>query len=73
MAQITVPRLLKFLEVPQKEFEQSRMTRFLAAQLATSHYFDISRARQDFNYQPVVSPEEGMLRLLKFLEVPQKE
>ena len=26
------------------------MTRFLAAELATSHYFDITRARADFGY-----------------------
>jgi len=39
------------------------MTRFLAAQLSTSHYFDISRARRDFEYRPAVSTEEGM-RLL---------
>ena len=39
------------------------MTRFLAAQLATSHYFDITRARDDFGYQPAVSTEEGMRRL----------
>lgn len=42
---------------------EPRMTRFLAAQLAKSHYYDISRARRDFGYQPVVSTEEGM-RLL---------
>jgi nucleoside-diphosphate-sugar epimerase len=39
------------------------MTRFLAAQLATSHYFDIGRARKDFGYQPRVSTSEGMERL----------
>jgi nucleoside-diphosphate-sugar epimerase len=39
------------------------MTRFLAAQMATSHYFDISRARRDFGYDPTVSTEEGMQRL----------
>jgi nucleoside-diphosphate-sugar epimerase len=39
------------------------MTRFLAAQLATDHYFDISAARQDFDYRPLVSLEEGMQRL----------
>lgn len=39
------------------------MTRFLAAQLATSHYFDLTRARQDFGYQPKVSTAEGMRRL----------
>ena len=49
---------------------EPRMTRFLAAQLATSHYFDITRARQDFNYKPLVSPEEGLRRLLKSLAVP---
>lgn len=42
---------------------EPRMTRFLAAQLATSHYFDISRARDDFGYRPVVSTDEGMRRL----------
>jgi 2-alkyl-3-oxoalkanoate reductase len=40
------------------------MTRFLAAQLATSHYFDISRAKKDFGYEPLVSHEEGMRRLM---------
>ncbi|NOY28638.1 MAG: 3-beta hydroxysteroid dehydrogenase, partial [Planctomycetes bacterium] len=39
------------------------MTRFLAAQLATSHWFDISAARQDFGYQPQISTAEGMKRL----------
>ena len=49
---------------------EPRMTRFLAGQLATSHYFDISRAKRDLNYKVRVSPEEGMKRLLKSLEVP---
>jgi 2-alkyl-3-oxoalkanoate reductase len=39
------------------------MTRFLAAQLATSHWFDISAARRDLGYQPRVSVDEGMRRL----------
>ena len=39
------------------------MTRFLAAQLGASHYFDISRARRDFGYRAAVSTEEGMRRL----------
>jgi nucleoside-diphosphate-sugar epimerase len=42
---------------------EPRMTRFLAAQLGTSHYFDIGRARRDFGYQPRVSTAEGMRRL----------
>ena len=43
------------------------MTRFLAAQLATSHYFDISRAREDFGYEPRVSTADGMQRLGEWL------
>jgi 2-alkyl-3-oxoalkanoate reductase len=39
------------------------MSRFLAAQLATSHYFDISRARRDFGYEPKISTAEGLRRL----------
>ncbi len=42
---------------------EPRMTRFLAAQLGTSHFFDIRRAREDFGYQPQVSTAEGMRRL----------
>ena len=44
------------------------MTRFLASQLATSHYFNISRAKNDFGYQPLVSPGEGMDRLIHSLD-----
>jgi len=39
------------------------MTRFLAAQLARSHYFDITQARKDFAYRPAVSTADGMRRL----------
>ncbi|MFO0870397.1 MAG: NAD-dependent epimerase/dehydratase family protein [Pirellulales bacterium] len=42
---------------------EPRMTRFLAAQLAKDHYFNITRAREDFGYAPRVSTEEGMRRL----------
>lgn len=48
------------------------MTRFMASQLATSHYFNISRAKKDFGYEPVVSPEEGMNRLIQSLSDPQE-
>jgi nucleoside-diphosphate-sugar epimerase len=39
------------------------MTRFLASQLSTSHWFDISAARRDFAYEPRISSAEGMQRL----------
>ncbi|MBW2607275.1 MAG: NAD-dependent epimerase/dehydratase family protein [Deltaproteobacteria bacterium] len=40
------------------------MTRFVANELATSHWFDISAAKRDLGYSPRVSMEEG-LRLLE--------
>lgn len=43
---------------------EPRMTRFLAAQLAKHHYYDISRARSDFGYEPKIGYEEGMQRML---------
>lgn len=46
------------------------LTRFLAAQLGVSHFFDISAARRDFGYAPSVSVKEGMLRLLAGSNVP---
>jgi len=41
------------------------MTRFLAAQLARSHYFDITKARRDLGYSPRVSTAEGLERLVR--------
>ena len=35
------------------------MTRFVAAQLATAHWYDLTAAREDFGYAPVVSPEQA--------------
>ena len=46
---------------------EPRMTRFLAAQLAKSHYFDISAARRDFGYSPRVSTADGLERMIASL------
>ncbi|MCC6492804.1 MAG: NAD-dependent epimerase/dehydratase family protein [Pirellulales bacterium] len=43
------------------------MTRFLAEQLARSHWFDISAAKRDFGYAPLVSMAEGTERLAAWL------
>jgi len=43
------------------------MTRFLAEQLARSHWFSIDRARKDLGYTPRVSTSEGLERLIKWL------
>jgi nucleoside-diphosphate-sugar epimerase len=47
--------------------DEPRMTRFLAAQLATSHYFNITAARRDLAYDPRVSMAEGMQRLKEWM------
>ncbi len=39
------------------------MTRFLARELATAHWFDLTAARRDLGYVPRVSIDEGMRRL----------
>jgi nucleoside-diphosphate-sugar epimerase len=45
---------------------EPRMTRFLAEQLAKSHWFSIARAQNDLGYQPIISTEEGEQRLVSF-------
>lgn len=55
--------LLEGIWTVLRRHDEPRMTRFLAAQLATSHYFDISAARRDFGYVPRVTMAEGMERL----------
>ncbi|QDS97713.1 NAD-dependent epimerase/dehydratase family protein [Adhaeretor mobilis] len=44
------------------------MTRFVAAQLAKSHWYDISAARRDLGYSPQVTTEEGMRRLGEWIQ-----
>jgi nucleoside-diphosphate-sugar epimerase len=46
---------------------EPKMTRFVAKELATSHWFDISSAKNDLGYTAEVSIEEGMKRLQKWL------
>lgn len=43
------------------------MTRFLARQLSTAHWFDLRAARRDLGYEPKVSIDDGMSRLADWL------
>ena len=43
--------------------DEPPFTRFVALQLSTAHWFDISAARRDLGYEPAISLEEGMRRL----------
>lgn len=49
------------------------VTRFLAAQLAMSHWFDIAAARRDLGYVPSVSTAEGMRRLGEWLRPNERQ
>jgi nucleoside-diphosphate-sugar epimerase len=44
------------------------MTRFVAAQLGTSHHYDLTAARRDFGYELLVSDEEALGRTVAFLQ-----
>ena len=48
--------------------EEPMMTRFVAKQLSTSHYFDISAAKTDLGYCPLVSIDQGMVKLREYLK-----
>ena len=42
---------------------EPRLTRFLAKELCTAHWFNIDAARRDLDYSPTVSIDEGLRRL----------
>ena len=47
---------------------EPRMTRFLARELSTAHWFNIDAARRDLGYTPSISIDEGMSRLAASLK-----
>jgi 2-alkyl-3-oxoalkanoate reductase len=49
-----------------KPNEEPRMTRFLARELSTAHWFNIQAARRDLGYEPTVSIDEGLRRLAEY-------
>jgi nucleoside-diphosphate-sugar epimerase len=56
-------RVLEFLYWLFRLPGEPPMTRFVASQLSTSHWYDITAARRDLGYDPKVSVEEGLKRL----------
>ena len=50
---------------------EPRLTRFLAEELSTSHWFDIGAARRELGYVPAVTLEQGLERLGAWLRSPQ--
>jgi len=70
ISQKTARRAGAFLEFIYRTLRlpgEPRMTKFLAAELGTSHWFDISAAKRDFDYKPAVSTEAGLKKLAEWL------
>lgn len=60
--------LLEFLHGRGLLSGEPRLTRFTASNFAKSHYFCINRARDDFDYRPGVTNEEGLQRTVAWFE-----
>jgi nucleoside-diphosphate-sugar epimerase len=63
--------LLELTYVLWRRDQEPPMTRFLARQLSTTHWFNIDAARRDLEYQPRVSIAEGLRRLEHWLKTHQ--
>lgn len=63
-----VGSLLEFVYRTLRLKGEPQMTRFVADELATAHWFDISAAKKDLEYRPVISTEEGLRRLEEWLQ-----
>jgi len=63
--------VLEFVYRTFKISGEPQMTRFLAEELATAHWFDISAARKDLGYAPQISIKEGLGRLESWLQNKQ--
>lgn len=46
-----------------RKHDEPPMTRFVARQLSTAHWYDISAAQRDLGYAPIVSMQDGLERL----------
>nr|WP_320011623.1 SDR family NAD(P)-dependent oxidoreductase [uncultured Desulfobulbus sp.] len=60
--------LLELLGTLRKKNEEPKMTRFLANQLAHSHWFSHRKAEKILGYNELVSSREGMVRLISWLQ-----
>ena len=49
---------------------EPRIMRFIASELAQSHYYDISRAKRDFGYTPQFTMEQAREKLIAWLRSP---
>lgn len=66
-AAYAVGALLELIYGALRRQDEPMMTRFLALQLGTPHWFDIGASKRDLGFVPAVSIEEGMSRLATWL------
>ena len=66
-AAYVVGALLELAWRVMQRADEPMMTRFLAKQLGTAHWYDISAAKRDLGYVPLVSIAEGLARLKRSL------
>ncbi len=64
----TVGGLLELVATLRQDHLEPRMTRFLAHQLAQSHWFSHQRAKEVLGYREVVATSTGMERLVRWLQ-----
>jgi nucleoside-diphosphate-sugar epimerase len=55
--------IFKFFQIDK----EPPMTRFVARELATSHWFNIAAAKKDLGYKPIVPIQEGLQRLAAWI------
>ncbi len=60
---VVIEKIFNLLKIEK----EPPMTKFMAKELATSHWFDISRAKKELGYHPIVSTKEGLIMLKKWL------
>lgn len=67
-AAYSVGAVLELVHTVFRKEGEPRMTRFLAEQLAKSHYFSCAAIERDLGYSPVVSTEDGMNNLVNWIQ-----
>ncbi len=67
-AAYTVGGMLETIYTLTGRTDEPRMTRFVARQLSTAHWFRLDAARRDLGYVPRVTVEEGLRRLTESLK-----
>ena len=64
----TAGSVLEFVHTVLRIKSEPQMTRFVADELATSHWFDVSAARRELGYEPKVPIDEGLRRLREWFQ-----